>query len=157
MPQLSADVKLHIVRALACFESPSQVSRSVKETFGLDVPRQHVARYDPTVPGSDVSAKWRAVFEEARASHLENLRDIPIAHQAYRLRRLQRALEVAETRGNMAMVAQILEMAAKECGGIYTNRRELTGKGGGPIATRPERDLTDEELAAELARYGLKP
>lgn len=41
--------------------------------------------------------------------------------------------------------------------GMFTDKVELTGKDGGPIATKTERDLTDEELAAELASYGLKP
>lgn len=41
--------------------------------------------------------------------------------------------------------------------GLFRQKVELTGKDGGPVATRSERDLTDEELAAELARYGLKP
>lgn len=34
---------------------------------------------------------------------------------------------------------------------------ELTGKDGGPISTKTERDLTDEELAAELGKYGIEP
>ena len=35
--------------------------------------------------------------------------------------------------------------------------QEITGKDGGPITTKAERDLTDEELAAELAKHGLQP
>lgn len=41
--------------------------------------------------------------------------------------------------------------------GMFKQKVELTGKDGGPVATRSERDLTDEELAAELARHGIKP
>ncbi|MCL2657753.1 MAG: hypothetical protein FWD62_10115 [Betaproteobacteria bacterium] len=33
---------------------------------------------------------------------------------------------------------------------------ELTGENSGPIATNTYRDLTDEELAPELAKYGIK-
>lgn len=33
---------------------------------------------------------------------------------------------------------------------------ELTGANGGPITTKTERDLTDEELAAELAKHGIQ-
>ena len=40
---------------------------------------------------------------------------------------------------------------------MFREKVELTGKDGGPIETRPERDLTDEELAAELAKHGLQP
>lgn len=49
-----------------------------------------------------------------------------------------------------------LELLGKHVG-MFTDKVELTGKDGGPIATKAERDLTDEELAAELASYGLKP
>lgn len=41
--------------------------------------------------------------------------------------------------------------------GMFTDKMEVTGKNGGPIATKSERDLTDDELAAELARHGIKP
>ncbi len=41
--------------------------------------------------------------------------------------------------------------------GMFTDKMEVTGKSGGPIATKAERDLTDDELAAELARHGIKP
>ena len=33
---------------------------------------------------------------------------------------------------------------------------EVTGKNGGPIQTQEVRDMSDAELDAELARYGLK-
>ena len=73
---------------------------------------------------------------------------MPVAKQVYRLRVLQRALDRAEKRGNDAMVLQILETAAKESGGVFTNRRELTGKGGGPIATA---SVSAEELKKAVA------
>jgi len=41
--------------------------------------------------------------------------------------------------------------------GMFIERKEITGKDGGPITTKAERDLTDEELAAELAKYGIEP
>jgi len=41
--------------------------------------------------------------------------------------------------------------------GMFKDKVEVTGKDGGPIATKTERDLTDEELAAELAKHGLQP
>ncbi|WOB10760.1 DUF2280 domain-containing protein [Piscinibacter gummiphilus] len=149
MPQLSAEIKLHIVRALACYETPSQVSRSIKELFGVDVPRQHVGRYDPTASGSDVSAKWRAVFDAARAAHHSDLHEIPISHRAYRLRALQRELIKAEERGNTQMVMKVLEIAAKEVGGVYTGRREVTGPGGTPLSHQML-GVSSVELAAAV-------
>ena len=49
----------------------------------------------------------------------------------------------------MPLVAQLLEQAAKETGGAFTNRRELTGKGGGPIASQIT-TVTPEELQAAV-------
>ena len=47
-----------------------------------------------------------------------------------------------------------LELEGKHLG-AFVDRLELTGKQGGPIEARI-RDMTDAELAAELARYGLQ-
>jgi hypothetical protein len=48
------------------------------------------------------------------------------------MRKLQRQIDLNEQRGNSAMVAQLLEQAAKEMGDHYTDRRRLehTGKDG---------------------------
>lgn len=135
MARLTAPVQLFIVKALACFDTPSQVASAVKEEFGLDITRQHAASYDPTkVMGRDLSKKLRAVFEETRKTFLGKVSDLPIANQAFRLRVLERLVRKAEGQGNMALVASLLEQAAKEVGGVLTNRREMTGAGGEPLA-----------------------
>lgn len=72
--------------------------------------------------------------------------------------------EVKETKaaagGSIALKThdkvKALELLGKHVG-MFTDKVELTGKGGGPITTKSERDLTDDELAAELARHGIKP
>ncbi len=150
MAALTEDQKLLVVQALACFDSPQQVADLVKVEFGLSVTRQQVASYDPTkAAGKQVSKKLKAIFEETRAKFLENTASIPIAKQAYRLRVLQRQLERAERQGNTAMVSALLEQAAKETGGAFTNRREVTGKDGGPIQ---QQAVTAEQVSAEVRR-----
>lgn len=57
----------------------------------------------------------------------------------------------------LAGCMKIMERRARMLGLDAPARTEVTGKDGGPIQTKTERDLTDEELAAELARHGLKP
>lgn len=134
MAKLTAPVQLAIVRALACFDTPSEVAAAVRRDLGVDVTRQQIATYDPTkAAGRNLSAKLRAVFGAARRTFLTDMHEIPISHLSVRLRMLQRELDRAQERGNTAMVLKILEQAAKECGGVFTNRRELTGAGGGPI------------------------
>ena len=62
---------------------------------------------------------------------------------------LQRNLERADSRGNAAMVSTLLEQAAKELGGAFTNKRELTGKDGQPLAvnsTNVTTTVSPEEL-----------
>lgn len=134
MAALTDEVKTFVVQALACFDSGTQVASAVKQQFGLVVTLQQLQAYNPaTVAGARMSKKLRTLFEATRAKFVDDVSTIPIANQAYRLRVLDRSLNLAEQRGNTAMVATLLEQAAKESGGAFTNRRELTGKGGGPI------------------------
>ncbi len=138
MAQLPDPVKLAITQALACFDTPTQVAEFVKDEFGIVITRQQASQYDASkTTGKSMSQKLRAVFEATRAAFLESTADIPIAQQSYRLRVLQRMLTKAEKQGNMAMVAQLLEQAAKESGGAFTNKRELTGKDGAPLQAMP--------------------
>lgn len=149
MAKLTDPVKMAIVQALACFDTPSEVAAAVKEEFGISITRQQVAAYDPTkATCKGLAKKLRAVFEETRKAFLNDVATIPIAQQAFRLRALQREFERAKLRGNSALAAQLLEQAAKELGGAFTNRRELTGQGGGPIQ---QANLTQSEFA-EVAR-----
>jgi len=59
--------------------------------------------------------------------------------QAYRLRTLQHSLRTAERRGDIVLSAQLLEQAAKEVGGVFTNskKHELAGPNDGPIPMMP--------------------
>lgn len=148
MATLDDDVKAFIVRALACYDTPSQVSEAVKEEFGLVVGRPHVQAYDPTKrQGRQLSKKWRDLFDATRKKFLETVSDIPIANQTYRLRSLNRLMTKAEQRGNAVLASQLLEQAAKEVGGMFTNRRELTGKNGAPLTQPP---ATPEEYKAAI-------
>ena len=124
MAALRDEVKLYIVNALACFDAPTIVSLAVKEEFNLDVPRQQVSLYDPgTYVGRNLSKKWRTIFEDTRAKFLAKSEDIPIANKSFRLRGLARLAEKSERVGNLRMVAEIYEQAAKEMGDAYVNRR----------------------------------
>ena len=146
MAALNDEVKLAIVQALACFDTPSQVADQVKQEFGLVLARQQVAGYDPTKPsGKKLSKKLLEVFQATRQKFLDDVSTIPISNQSYRLRVLQRNLERADQRGNSAMVSTLLEQAAKELGGAFTNRRELTGKNGQPLAVATS-NVTPEQL-----------
>lgn len=130
MAALSEEVKIYIVTALACFDEQKQVAKDVKEKFGLDVYQQQIATYDPnTSAGARMSKKLKDHFAKTREQFLADTSRIPIANAAVRLRTLQRLVKSAEERGNAAMVASLLEQAAKEVGGAFTNRQKVEATG----------------------------
>lgn len=137
-PKLTDAARVFVVQALACYDTPATVAASVKKEFGLDISPQGCEAYDPTKrAGAKLPAKWKALFEASRKEFIEDTSRIGIAHRSVRLRAIQRMAEKAEGQGNLALAAQLHEQAAKEVGESYTNRRELTGRGGGPLQTSP--------------------
>ncbi|MEW5993335.1 MAG: DUF2280 domain-containing protein [Candidatus Zixiibacteriota bacterium] len=133
-------VKVFIVRQLAAFEPPSSVVSMVKAEYGLDVKPQTVECYHPErKAGARLSAKLKAEFYRSRERHLTSVDDIPIAHKAMRLRRLQRLADRAANSGNVVLEASLIEQAAKEAGGVYEGKRQVsgavavTGADGGPV------------------------
>ncbi|MGE8436809.1 MAG: DUF2280 domain-containing protein [Pseudomonas palmensis] len=148
MAALKSDVKAFIVQALACFDTPTQVSQAVKQEFDIDVTRQQVEQHDPTKrAGVNLAAKWRTLFEDTRKRFREETAEIPIANRAYRLRALGRIAERAETMKNLPLAIQVLEQAAKEVGDVYVNRRLEPDK---PLGSQ-----ADQQHA--VAEYTLEP
>jgi hypothetical protein len=117
MATLPTAAKLHILTALACFDSPAEVAESVKEKFGLVLSRQCIEAHNPERhAGAKLDAKWRSLFYETRARLLAELDNIAIAHRPYRLRALGRLALQAEDMGNLPLAARIIEQAAREVG-----------------------------------------
>lgn len=152
MAKLTDAHKRFIVQALACWDTPSQVAEAVKEEFGLDVPRMQVAQYDPTkVAGQGLAKRWVELYWSTREGLKNGLVDTAVAERNYRLRQLGKIYERHMQRGNLAAAAVVLEQAAKESGGAFTNRREHTGAGGGPIEQKTV--VADERhVAAAVAK-----
>lgn len=131
MATLTEGVKRFIVQALACYDTPTTVSESVKEEFGIDMPRTQVAKYDPTKQaGASLALKWRVLFEDTRKRFREEAADIPIAQRAYRLRTLDRLAAKAEKMRNLPLTLQVLEQAAKEVGESYVNKSRSDNNNG---------------------------
>ena len=138
MAALKGEVKAFIVQSLACFDTPSQVVESVKKEFGRSITRQQVESHDPTkANGRGLAQKWADMFNATRERFQNEISDIPIANKAYRLRVLDRMATRAEGMKNLALTAEIIEQAAKECGDAYTNKHkfEHSGPNGGAIQT----------------------
>lgn len=145
MAALSSEVKVFVIQALACFDTPSQVVESVQKEFGLSITRQQIESHDPTkVSGKGLAVKWKQLFEETRKRFREDTADIPIANRAFRLRGLARMAEKAESMRNLALTAQLYEQAAKECGDMYVNRARKEEPDDEPlIPTRIQVDVVD--------------
>jgi hypothetical protein len=134
MARITKKVKLFIVRMLAEFETPTQVSKTVKKIFNIDVTPQQCEAYDPTKrTGQDLSQELRDKFFEYRRIANDELEAIPIANKRYRLQLLQGLVD--KYPDNPVFIPKWAEQAAKEMGGKYTNKQEITGAGGGPLQT----------------------
>lgn len=150
--KLSVEVQTFVVQSLACFDSPSTVVAAVKRDYGEEITRQAVEGYDPNKKaGANLAERWKQLFEETRKAFLEDTSQIAISHRAVRLRALQRMAEKAEGQGNMVLAANLLEQAAKEVGDSYTNRRELTGKGGAALQPPVIQFVVDEDSSEPTA------
>jgi hypothetical protein len=150
--KLSKTVQRFIVQQLACFESPSEVVEAVKEEYGITVTRQAVEHYDPTKggEGKGLAKEHEELFHATRERFISKIDALAISHKAYRLNQLEQIMRNAKRRRNWGLAAQMLEQAAKETGGLYTNKREHSGPGGGaiPIDVGSKR----KELAAQMLR-----
>lgn len=157
--ELPGHVKAYIVQRLARYDTPTQVAKGVKDDFDIVVTRQRVHYYDPTCRmGAALLPELKALFTETREKFLKEPPSSAIANSTYRLTVLQRALELAESRGQLPEVRAVLEAAAKEVGGAFTNRlkHELTGKNGDAIAIKSvsARDILLDRLAGIASRSG---
>lgn len=138
MAALPTEVKAFIVQSLACFEPPTKVIELVKQEFGVEVSRQQVSQYSPgNAMAANLSKKWVELFQTTRERFQSEISNIPIANKAYRLRVLDRMMGNAEKMRNIALAAEIIEQAAKECGDAYSNKHkfEHSGPNGGAIQT----------------------
>jgi hypothetical protein len=156
MAALTEDIKIYVITSLACYDSQKQVIEDVKKQFGVVMTSQQVNAYDPnTQNGKRLSKPFKALFEQTREQFLKDATKVPIANAAVRLRKLQQLLDKAEDRGNMKMAAELLEQAAKETGGAYTNRRELGGAVGAvPIPPAAAGSSTAEEAYKKMLGGG---
>lgn len=145
MAELEHHQKEQIVVLLAKFRTPSEIAALLKQEAGIDLTVQQISKYDPSRTAFDAGERWRPIFEAARKQYLTAVEDVPIANQGYRLQLLQEASDAARRARNWKLMAELLEQAAKEVGGVLTNQREMA------VADfRPVRAMTAEERIQQL-------
>lgn len=157
--KLNDEQRTFVVQSLACFDSVSTVRENLKKDYGVEVSLQAIETYDPNKKaGAKLAKKWKVLFEATREAFINDTSEIGISHRAVRLRALQRMASAAEGMKNYVLASSLLEQAAKEMGGSYTNRKELAGPGGGPIKTEDVTAVkTEEELIEQAKKLGLDP
>ena len=82
MAALKEPVKIFIVQALACRDTPQEVADQVLQEFGVKIDRKQCQLYDPTkAAGKNLSKKFVELFHKTRADFDAGLIDIPIANK----------------------------------------------------------------------------
>jgi hypothetical protein len=140
LPELAADGKIqpqhrrYMVQMLACYRSPSEIAKLLKEHFDVGITRQSVEYYDPTkAAGADLAPDLCRLFAETRRRFHERSADIGIGQQTFRLAEMHDNYFKLKERGALIAAQTILEQAAREVGGMFTNARVLTGAGRAPV------------------------
>lgn len=157
-PKLDDEQRAFLVQRVACYDGPKDAAAALKEEFGVEITPQAVEAYDPNKrAGRNLSKRWRELFEKTREEFLSHVeKHVPVANKAVRVKELYHGYLALKSRGNVIAAADMLERISKELGGAYTNRRELTGKDGGPIETvarTPEE--VDEALRQKMSKLGI--
>ncbi len=146
MATLKEPVKIFIVQALACRDTPQEVADLVKQEFDVEIDRMQCSSYDPTkVAGRNLSKKYVQLFNDTRQKFDEGLIDIPIASKYYRLKQYQKQLEKTK---NARTILKILEQAAKDVGGQFTNKTEVTSE----VTQTTVTQATDEQVAEAVRK-----
>jgi hypothetical protein len=102
MKRLSEAIKRRIVEHLACFRTHAEASELIREEFDVSLTSRHVRAYDPMCFQFAGGRKWEEYHGLVRKRFETEIGDIPIAHRAFRLRKLQRMLDLQIKGGDMA-------------------------------------------------------
>lgn len=131
-PKLSEEIQRFIVVSMACYETPTEVAKAVKERFNVEIDRQLAGYYAST----EAAKQWQELFAVTREHYLHDTASVGIAQQGFRLREIEKLYARAKTRGADKLAADFLKQAAEEVGGVYTNVRSLSGKLEGNLTVR---------------------
>jgi len=151
VPKMSPDAQRFVVRQYARFRKPSEILALLKDEFpDLEVSINAISYYNPE---RDIfpREKWGEFYETERRAYIAGVESVGIAHARERLRYLDDGIRAAAKAGNYALVRELAETAAKERGGAFLNRRELTGADGAPLIPQQPRGVQITILGGESA------
>lgn len=157
MATLKSKHKSFIVIKLACYDSSTEIQQDFEEEYGFKPALNQISYYNPeNIQSSNLAQKWRDLYSETRKRFNEEISSIPIANQAYRLKKLQRNMQKLEEMRNYKAANETIEQAAKEVGGAFTNEKKLDHSGsiGGVLVSPKQQD--PEEWAQDVVKYQQK-
>ena len=143
------------MRALASRERSTDILAFLEENFKVTVDRKALSHYDPRLnPKLDDDLK--SLYERTAAEfwdkkHFEALNSLNFRQ------RLRQELYEASGR-NLKLKLEILDAAAKDEGGLFSNRREVTGADGAPVVSLNVENVamaSAQDLARVLAEFPL--
>lgn len=115
---LSPAGKRRIVELWATFHSLSQIRDIMRAETGSRISDGVLCYYNVGHPNSRASPRLKLLFAETRKRYVEEAKDVAIAHQAHRLRQLERVVELATKSKDYNAALKGIELAAKEMGGL---------------------------------------
>jgi hypothetical protein len=152
MTRLTIKQQLFLVDQFATFASPAEALTAFAETFGFAIEHCHAAKYNPdTASGLGMAVALRARFDERRQAFIDQVDAIPIAHRAYRIRRLHEMEQEARRDGDRKQAAALIEQAAKELGGGAAHGNRGLSRARGDDATAIDPDQARVALADAIA------
>lgn len=143
MAELTDEMKRQVVVMLACFKGPAEVVRELNSAHGIEATIRQIMAYDATGAYFKASEEHRTLFETARKAYVHDVTVVPIAQTAFRLNELMDLYAGAKKAGNRVLAASLLEQAAKDSGGVFSNVRVNVPVDPG--------DLSTDERRARLA------
>ena len=153
MAKLTDEQKAFIVISFARYATRADIRHAMRDQWGItDLRGSQIDQYDPTAFRNRRNPthyrKWQKLFDDTRAELKHNVSQIKCANPEYRLMVLDEMIEDAKAKKNYRLVAELLEQAAKEQGGVFTNTREVKAK---VDHTHRADETTEEERKAILA------
>jgi hypothetical protein len=140
-------MQTRIVVLFAQFQTVTAIVKAIKDEFGVEMDRRDVAHYDCGKPKARVGRRLRELYVAAREAYVGHTSSVAIAHQNHRLRLIERAIEGAERSRDWGAVKQLLELAAKEMGGVLTNVSKVEHQG-----AVEHRHMSVDDARTELAQ-----
>ena len=141
--KLPRELQIFIVEYLACYRTSKQIIEKVKELFDVILTKQQIYYYEKLChkklknKATKDRLELEKIFDERRKDFKKKVEDIPGFNISFRVQTLNDML--IEERDKLPvlrrdpLILQIMEQLAKEQGGMFTNKRELSGKDGKPL------------------------